>query len=962
MCSSFRREPTRERAIEAAPKIVHLSAIAIAIAALTSCGVVEPTASARPRTASAAPVILISEPEQTGDEEEPPPAPDAATLANGRALAVAGRTGLLSTWQVLHSGALDAASEEALGAPCGDGAACPPPELVSFPEERLELGECRRREAHDVVYLGAQLLVPVDTRAYVMVGMRGAASVRLDGQLVASAASPDRFVRDRMLAPLPLPAGEHRLVLRFDAPPRGRWRGTVRFLSEGTRAGPGNVAIAFPAIPDAEADRLVAGAVRFAERHVLEGDVPTVVVRADLPGGGLERPIEVSLAGQPATLAPQGHAHAARFEIREPMPERGALDLEARAGERSERFGQRVSNDRATLLAAVSLRASLARAPEGSRAPIDWRYREALRVVAEEDADPRWRTWLAREAHDLAEALDDGEDPYGAIRGYERMAFYSRLDGTPQEYELFVPTGYRTTGDRQWPLLVTLHGFKGNAGDYFRNTFGLARAAGAGETLVGHGRHGIPPTSGPMFVIGPTGRGQSFYRHAGEVDIFEAMDDVRRRFRIDASRLYVTGGSMGGTGAAYVPYRNPDVFAASAALAGYHDQRVRSDTNHAELSEAEQFLVAHRSDVDWAENGLYLPMLLVRGTRDRPLSWTRSLVSRLDTLGYRHEHREPELGHNVWSDTYANGAIFRWMQRYRRPEQPRRVRLRTARERTRTAWWVTIEQREAADRFAEVDARIDDEGVIRVQTITGAAAVTFRPTAPLVAEGAPLVVRVGDVDVTGPGPLTIERDGETWRAATQPWPQPGTRRAGASGPIRDVFEEPLTFVVGTQDEDHTLINRLVAARWSHPKGWIVDYPIVDDVDVTEAMSAERALVLIGPPSSNSVLARFADRLPIRVADDGVHLGDATHSGEQVGTAFVAPNPEHPEHAVLVIAGPRALGTWRANDLPDLLPEYVVFDERVAEGHGRWACGGSGACEYLAHGMFDMRMRVTGPAE
>jgi hypothetical protein len=286
------------------------------------------------------------------------------------------------------------------------------------------------------------------------------------------------------------------------------------------------------------------------------------------------------------------------------------------------------------------------------------------------------------------------------------------------------------------------------------------------------------------------------------------------------------------------------------------------------------------------------------------------------------------------------------------------VRLRTARERTRTAWWLTIEQREAADAFAEVDARVDDEGVIRVQTITGAAAVTFRPTPPLVTEGAPLVVRVGDAEITGPAPLTIERDGETWRAATQPWPQPGTRRAGASGPIRDVFEEPLTFVVGTQDEDHTLINRLVAARWSHPKGWIVDYPIVDDVDVTEAMMAERALVLIGPPSSNSVLARIADRLPIRVADDGVHLGNVTYSGEQVGTAFVAPNPEHPERAVLVIAGPGPLGTWRANDLPDLLPEYVVFDERVADGHGRWACGGSGACEYLAHGMFDMGMRVA----
>ena len=61
--------------------------------------------------------------------------------------------------------------------------------------------------------------------------------------------------------------------------------------------------------------------------------------------------------------------------------------------------------------------------------------------------------------------------------------------------------------------------------------------------------------------------------------------------------------------------------------------------------------------------------------------------------------------------------------------------------------------------------------------------------------------------------------------------------------------------------------------------------------------------------------------------------------------------------MLIIAGPEPLGTWRANDLPDILPDYVVYDERVADAHDHWACGGSGACRYLAHGLYDMHMRV-----
>jgi hypothetical protein len=149
---------------------------------------------------------------------------------------------------------------------------------------------------------------------------------------------------------------------------------------------------------------------------------------------------------------------------------------------------------------------------------------------------------------------------------------------------------------------------------------------------------------------------------------------------------------------------------------------------------------------------------------------------------------------------------------------------------------------------------------------------------------------------------------------------------------------------------------LVAEHWARPKGWIVDYPIVDDTEVTEAMIRERALVLVGPPSSNSVLARIADRLPIRFEANAIVAGDEVHEGDQVGTAFVAPNPDNPERLVLVSAGPRPLGTWWSIALPDILPDYVVYDERVAPARDRWACGGTG-CEYRAHGFFDMQWRL-----
>lgn len=919
---------------------------------LAGCGPAGDVPSTLPNEPATVSTRFATESAPAGAEVEEPPAPDATTLANGRTLVSPGPDGFLSTFQVLHSGALDAEAEADLGSPCDE---CEAPRVVSFPEERVDLEACRTRADHDTVHLGARLLVPRETRMYVMVGMRGRASVLLDGETIARGESQDAPRDDLVLATLRLAQGEHRLVIRFDEPEQGRWRGTVRFLGANTEAGPGNVAIAVGTLSAPDATDSIANAVRFEETHELTDAGPLVRVRASLPGGGVRRSVEVTLGDRAATLDPAPRLWSAQHEIEVPMPARGNLDLVGSAGTRRERFGRSIGSDRGALNAAASLAASLARAPQDARAPIDWRRRELLRAVREHDNDQVWRNTLSADARRIARNLDRDRDPFGTIRGYERMAFYSRLDDTPQEYELFVPPGYRPSPAREWPLLVTLHGFKGNAGDYFRNTFGLARDYENDESLDAHGRHGAAPTQGPMIVIAPTGRGQSFYRHAGEIDIFEAMADVRRRFHVASDRIYITGGSMGGTGAAYVPYRNPDVFAAAAALAGYHDQRVRSDTNHRGLSDAERFLQALRSDVDWAENGLHLPMLLVRGSQDRPVEWTRCLVRRLEELHYQVEHREPDSGHNVWTETYAEGAIFRWLGRYRRPSHPDHVHLRTARERTLESFWVRIEQREAPDRFADVDASI--AGGLITASIEGARAVTFSPEPPLIEPGATVRVRVGETELSSTVPVTIEHHEGAWRLATQRWPEAGTRRAGVSGPIRDVFHEPLTFVIGTRDPAHTLINRLVADHWAHPHGWIVDYPIVDDVDVTEQMMAERALVLIGPPSSNAVLARFADRLAIQIDDDAVHVGDQTHRGEQVGAVFVTPNPEHPDRAVLVIAGPHPLGTWRANDLPDILPDYVVYDERIAVAHDQWACGGTEGCAYRAHGFFDMTMRL-----
>ncbi|MFO0652685.1 MAG: hypothetical protein U0326_41095 [Polyangiales bacterium] len=121
------------------------------------------------------------------------------------------------------------------------------------------------------------------------------------------------------------------------------------------------------------------------------------------------------------------------------------------------------------------------------------------------------------------------------------------------------------------------------------------------------------------------------------------------------------------------------------------------------------------------------------------------------------------------------------------------------------------------------------------------------------------------------------------------------------------------------------------------------------------MGAGRTLVLIG--RSNRVLARMAARLPLRVDERAVTLGERRFEGPDTGAVFTAPNPDDPTRPVLVIAGTTPLGTLLSCALPDLVPEYVVFDARVAPARGRVVLGPEASVR--AAGFFDFEGRPVG---
>jgi predicted esterase len=132
------------------------------------------------------------------------------------------------------------------------------------------------------------------------------------------------------------------------------------------------------------------------------------------------------------------------------------------------------------------------------------------------------------------------------------LSYRSGIDQSQQPYRLYVPSAY---DERQaLPLVLALHGTGGDENTLFDGYPGGALQR-AGEKLG-------------VFVASPRGGsgGPTEFRGLGEYDVLAVLHDIQQRYRVDATRIYLTGHSMGGTGSAYLALHHPDRFAAAAPL------------------------------------------------------------------------------------------------------------------------------------------------------------------------------------------------------------------------------------------------------------------------------------------------------------------------------------------------------------------------------------------------------------
>ncbi len=887
-------------------------------------------------------------------------------------LAIAtGPDGIVSTWAVAGPylkrtlGPLDAPGADlrpeigaAAAAPEGDGRWT----LVATDDDAVNLRTTPRdlrRGAppgkRRVYYAAVVLTAGQPGRAFVGLGGSVGTTLAIGGRVVATLGDDSRVEPDQRLFPVDLPAAETTLVVRSPEPP-GPWGFSVRLTDDRHRRLAR--ALRVPGAGPADA----ANSARLELRRRIRPDGWELVATGSMPAGGIDAEIPppivlrvrrgdetIAERAQESPPAPEGP----RVELPFQPPGAGRYEVDVTWGHARRTFDLYWDPDHheALSIAARGLERAVYEVSESTYDSVLYNVERLTRMLEEGEYDRPHIDRYAREVRALGEALLEGRDPYATLRGPVRKAYRSPLDGRLQNYSVYVPPGY--SPDREWPVIVVLHGMGGMAHRSLSLIFGHDR--GETESQEHADRYLPDMRQTDFFVLAPWGYGQSGYRNMGELDVLMSLEALRRDYRIDPRRTHVTGPSMGGIGAAGIPLRNPGLFATAAPLCGYHSWRIYNNVSNTRLRPWEDFGLGMFSNADWAENAEHLPMYLVHGTRDRPAS-SEVLVNRLRDLRYRVEYELREDGHNVWSETYQDGRMFGRLRGARLDPMPARVRFKTGRLRFNRSFWVRIDEPDAHSTWSEVTAEVRATDRVEVRT-KNVRAITLSPDAPRVSSTGEIAYSLDGQDpirAAAGVPAHFVRTEGRWQSGE---PQRhGRKRPGLAGPIKDVWYEPLVFVYGTADPRQTAANRRTAeALARYHRGVAVRYPVKADVALTRDDIARRSLVLVGNPDSNAVVAAIAGRLPVQFDGAAIRVGSRRFEGEDVGVAFVHPNPENPDRYVLVVAGNTGWGTLLSTALPEVLPDWIVWDRRIEPARNEIVLGRG---EVLGAGWFDSDWRVS----
>lgn len=516
-----------------------------------------------------------------------------------------------------------------------------------------------------------------------------------------------------------------------------------------------------------------------------------------------------------------------------------------------------------------------------------------------------------------AKQLQAGQSPW--THADSRLyAYTSKMDGSLQPYHISLPAHYDP--NKPTRLYVWMHGRQNNTTEAaFIYSFDHPRGPG-----------NAPVADNGQIQVDLFGRiNGGGWHFGGEADVFEAIDAVKKRFRIDDRRILLRGFSMGGEGAWNIALHYPDKFAAAEIGAGTWSRRASMPG-----LKPWQYPVLNiwENMENWALNGFNLPIAGHDGDRDDQIPYLPGpapqpnrgqLESSLRTRAQLEKEGFPLVGEpnnlhsqgapDIWlisRDTgHGTSPLVRtqldaFLKEWGDLGQtsPGHIRFVTYTTRYNSDYWVKVDAMDNLYERADVDATRREGGRYDIATHNVARLVLTETN-----RARSIAIDGQTLSVKPAATITLRKTGGKW-SQDRNGALPGLHKTHAlQGPIDDAFIDPFLLVRPTGTPWNVDVNMQALktlARFDRLWGkYFRGHPFVkDDKDVTAADIANYHLVLFGDPGSNKVMARVIGRLPVKWSKDSLTMAGQTYAAGQNYPALVYPDPLNPKKYVVLNTG------------------------------------------------------------
>ncbi len=529
---------------------------------------------------------------------------------------------------------------------------------------------------------------------------------------------------------------------------------------------------------------------------------------------------------------------------------------------------------------------------------------------------------LLDEADRRAASLAEGEAPWKRTKGLVVRGFRSRIDDSVQPYGLEIPETLEL--NRPVPLYVWLHGRGDKTTDLH---FIQQRMTKPGKFAIDDG-----------IVLHPLGRQCIGYKSAGETDVLEAVEAVKKEYRIDEDRIALMGFSMGGAGAWHLGARHANDWAVVHAGAGFAETaRYNRLTKEKYPPWHEQKLWGLHDVPGYVRNLFNLPVIAYSGEVDKQKQAADVMAEAFAVHDHELTHViGPKMGHKY--DDASKEKILAFIRKALsegRNHFPAKVRLQTTTLKHNRMRWVLLTGLQEHWQDSRVDATFDQQkGNVSVSTQNVTSLILINPHISCCSKLHGFDLRIDDSIVKVPEsslsiPLIRANDGD-WTLGS---PEPGLRKKhDLQGPVDDAFLSRFLVVTPDGSSGNKLIDQWVAFEIAHlQKRWRElfrgDLPVKKASEVTATDWRSRHLVLWGTPESNKLIAEVADKLPVTWKGDQVMAGKQSFSADKHLPVLIYPNPLNPRKYVVMNSGPTFREAHdRTNSLQNpKLPDWAILD-------------------------------------